>query len=135
MPPNRAQGGTQSIEDCGALEMVTAQLKDKSELPARLALLDKLRVPRFSMAQEVSAVRQDQPDQAGRYREVLSQSHKYFEGEDQSHRMCTRCRRSVNLADRETVQGREEFTRWLLSYDVRAAAGKAVSEMTNQPMS
>ena len=57
MPPFRAQGGNQSIEDAGALEMVLANLADKLELPDRLAILDQLRVPRFASAQLISTVR------------------------------------------------------------------------------
>lgn len=85
MPPFRAQGASQSIEDAGALEMVLSNLKDRSELPRRLALLGDLRVPRFACAQMLSTVRQDELNMDQRYIEVMDQCRKWFEGKDQSH--------------------------------------------------
>ncbi|OQU97504.1 FAD binding domain-containing protein [Cladophialophora immunda] len=94
MPPFRGQGGSQSIEDAGALEMIATYITDKADLPKRLEILDRVRV------QE-------------RYIEVLNQCRKWFEGEDQSH-----------------LKSRAAFQQWLLSYDVREAAQRAVSTAT-----
>ena len=97
MPPFRAQGGSQSIEDTGALEIVLSDLRDKSELPARLAILDKLRVPRFSCAQLISAVRQDETNMEERYIEVMEHCRRWFEGEDQSH-----CKSYIKIVGRNS---------------------------------
>ncbi|KIW90973.1 uncharacterized protein Z519_08756 [Cladophialophora bantiana CBS 173.52] len=131
MPPFRAQGGSQSIEDAGALEMIATNLVDRSELPKRLEMLDRLRVPRYSCAQMISSVRQDELNMEERYIEVLNQCRKWFEGEDQSHR------KAVSLISKEiigprtdTVRHRAAFQQWLHSYDVGDAAGRAVSKET-----
>ena len=58
--PVRAQGGTQSIEDAGALEICFQALKNKQVIPVRLALLEQLRLPRSACVQYLSAGRQDQ---------------------------------------------------------------------------
>ena len=66
--------------------MITTGIKDRSELPKRLEVLDKLRAPRYSSVQLISAVRQDEPNMDERYVEVMNQCRKWFQGEDQSHR-------------------------------------------------
>lgn len=79
MPPFRAQGGSQSIEDAAALEMCLANLQDQAEVPRRLELLQRLRVPRYATIQLASAVRQDEPNLEERFGEVLERSQKWFQ--------------------------------------------------------
>ncbi len=67
------------------MEIVLTGLRDKSELSGRLAILDRLRVPRYSCAQLISAVRHDEGDMEVRYVEVMEKCRRWFEGEDQSH--------------------------------------------------
>ncbi|OAP62772.1 hypothetical protein AYL99_01999 [Fonsecaea erecta] len=86
MPPFRGQGGSQSIEDAGVLEMIAANITDKADLPKRFEILERLRVPRYSCIQTVSTVRQDEVNMEERYLEVFDQCRKWFGGEDQSHR-------------------------------------------------
>lgn len=63
MPPYRAQGATQGIEDAGVLEICLTGLKDKAELGPRLQLFQKLRVPRYTTIQMASTVRHGEPAQ------------------------------------------------------------------------
>ncbi|EXJ63426.1 uncharacterized protein A1O5_11475 [Cladophialophora psammophila CBS 110553] len=77
-PPFRAQGGSQSIEDAGALERIATNIVDKSDLPRRLEMLDRLRVSRYPCAQMISSVRQDDLNLDERYIEVPSQCRKWF---------------------------------------------------------
>lgn len=85
MPPFRGQGGSQGIEDAGALEIVLSELRDKEEVSSRLRLWEQLRVPRFSAVQLVATVRQDEPNMDERYAEMMEQCRKFFEGKDQTH--------------------------------------------------
>lgn len=82
----RAQGGTQSIEDAGVLEICLIGLKEKDELSRRLQLFQRLRVPRYATIQMASTVRQDDPNPEYNYQRVLEQSRKWHDGLDQPHR-------------------------------------------------
>ena len=87
MAPYRGQGGSQSIEDAGALEMCLTGIYDRAEVPRRLELLQKLRVPRYATVQLASSVRQDEPNVEARFAEILKISQKWFEGSGISARM------------------------------------------------
>ncbi|KIY04085.1 uncharacterized protein Z520_00777 [Fonsecaea multimorphosa CBS 102226] len=130
MPPFRGQGGSQSIEDAGALEMIATNLTDKSDLPKRLEILAQLRVPRYSCVQMISTVRQDEENFEERFVEVLDQCRKWFEEEDQSHRKLDFPTEEMSGALKDTVTSRAAFTQWLHSYDAREVARKAVSTAT-----
>lgn len=66
MPPYLAQGGSQSIEDAGALEMCLSDLSPIDDLRSLLEVLEKLRIARVAAVQLVSNIRQDEPDIAER---------------------------------------------------------------------
>jgi 2-polyprenyl-6-methoxyphenol hydroxylase-like FAD-dependent oxidoreductase len=54
MWPIRGQGAAQAVEDAGVLGVLMNGLKDKSEVPRRLAMYDELRIGRTSVAQLLS---------------------------------------------------------------------------------
>ncbi|KAH8896263.1 FAD/NAD(P)-binding domain-containing protein [Thozetella sp. PMI_491] len=85
MPPYRAQGGTMSIEDAGVLGVCLSNLHDASEIPKRLDLLQKLRVPRYATTQMLSTIRLGESDKTEKHKEVLEICRKWFDGQDQSH--------------------------------------------------
>lgn len=85
MGPYRAQGGTQSIEDAGVLEICLSGLEDKDQLAERLELLQRLRVPRYATIQMASTVRQDEQNMEQSYQKVLEHSRKWHVGLDQTH--------------------------------------------------
>lgn len=85
MRPFRAQGGTQSIEDAGVLEVCLAGLKNVEELGQRLQYFQKLRLPRYATAQVASTVMQGDPNAQTRWEEVLQKGRLWHEGLEQSH--------------------------------------------------
>ncbi|CAN8097663.1 unnamed protein product [Discula destructiva] len=109
MGPYRAQGGTQSIEDAGVLEVCLTGLKAKEELARRLRLLQSLRVPRYATIQMASTVKQDDPDFESNYKRVLDFSRKWHHGLDQSHLQND----AANMA-------------WMVNYDAQLEAKKAL---------
>jgi salicylate hydroxylase len=56
MSPQTGQGGSQSIEDCGALSILFSSLSSKSEIPQRLQLFSDLRKERSTMVQSTSSI-------------------------------------------------------------------------------
>ena len=112
MPPYKAQGGSQTIEDAGALEICLSGMRDKSELPQRLELLQTSRVPRYGCAQWASTVRQDEANFEERHQEVFEHCRKWFAEEDQDQ-----------FRSRDVYQG------WFTRYDVRAEAKKALNRL------
>lgn len=85
MRPFRAQGGTQSIEDAGVLEVCLAGLEHVEELDQRLQYFQQLRLPRYATAQVASTVMQGDPNAQTRWEEVLQRSRIWHEGLPQSH--------------------------------------------------
>ena len=85
MPPNTGQGGGQSIEDAGALEVCFSNMSSAAEIPARLRLLDELRMPRVSTVQRLSHCRLDDPEIDEMTKRVIEQCRKYFKPEEQKH--------------------------------------------------
>jgi salicylate hydroxylase len=84
MPPYRAQGGSQTIEDAGALEICLSGMTRESELSERLDILAKLRLPRYGTIQTLSSVRQDEPDYWQKLTDAGNQCRRWFAGKDQS---------------------------------------------------
>jgi len=56
MLPFNAQGGNQSLEDCGALWALLSNLTSKTFLPDRLKMFDQVRRKRANRQQIVSSV-------------------------------------------------------------------------------
>ncbi|KAJ4422369.1 hypothetical protein N0V82_003023 [Gnomoniopsis sp. IMI 355080] len=111
MGPYRAQGGTQSIEDAGVLEICLRGLKAKEELAERLELLQRLRLARYATIQMASTVRQDDPNVEQSYQKVLDYSRKWHLGLDQSH-----------------LQNPAANAAWMVDYDAQLEAKMAVEE-------
>lgn len=85
MRPFRAQGGTQSIEDAGVLEVCLAGLKHVDETDQCLQTFQSLRLPRYATAQMASTVMQGDPNAKTRWEEVLQKSRSWHQGLPQSH--------------------------------------------------
>lgn len=57
MEPTTGQGGSQSLEDAGALAVFLSNIGSKSEIPHRLELLSKIRGERTAKVVALSGVR------------------------------------------------------------------------------
>ena len=84
MPLYRAQGGNQSIEDAGVVEMCFSNLSSLGKMVLRLGILDKLRIARVVAVQLVSTIRQDETDVAQRRTCTLKKCRACFQGQDQA---------------------------------------------------
>lgn len=73
MLPFGGQGATQAIEDAGAISILFQDLASAKDLPARLALFEKVRTKRASRVQVVSKVT------VGKEREVEEELEQYLE--------------------------------------------------------
>lgn len=73
MLPFGGQGANQAIEDAGAISILFRDLHSAEDLPARLALFEKVRTKRASRVQVLSTVR------VGKEKEVEGEVLKYME--------------------------------------------------------
>lgn len=73
MLPFSGQGATQAIEDAGAISILFQDLSSAEDLPARLALFEKVRTKRASRIQVVSKVR------VGKEEEIAEELKRYLE--------------------------------------------------------
>ena len=73
MLPFGGQGATQAIEDADAISILFQDLASATDLPARLALFEKVRTKRASRVQVVSKVT------VGKEREVEEELEQYLE--------------------------------------------------------
>lgn len=131
MGPYRAQGGSQSIEDAGALELCFTGVRDKSEIVQRLEILQKLRVPRYASAQMASTVRQDDPNYVERMNEVLQQCKRWVPEEHHSVRKLCSVSSGLNysLANNGKVANGEAWNNWMFTYNVREEARITVAQV------
>jgi salicylate hydroxylase len=56
MFPTTGQGGSQSLEDAGALGVLLSHLPSKADLPSRLQMYEKLRKDRTAVIQMLSGL-------------------------------------------------------------------------------
>ena len=73
MLPFSGQGATQAIEDAGAISILFKDLSSAKDIPARLALFEKVRTKRAARVQVVSKVT------VGKEREVEEELEQYLE--------------------------------------------------------
>lgn len=73
MLPFSGQGATQAIEDAGAISILFQDLSSAKDIPARLALFEKVRTKRASRVQVVSKVT------VGKEKEIEEELSQYLE--------------------------------------------------------
>ena len=73
MLPFSGQGATQAIEDAGAISILFQDLSSAKDIPARLALFEKVRTKRASRVQVVSKVT------VGKEKEIEEELRQYLE--------------------------------------------------------
>jgi salicylate hydroxylase len=56
MYPTTGQGGSQSLEDAGALGVILRNLLHKDQVPERLKIMDKVRKERIGIVQAMSVI-------------------------------------------------------------------------------
>lgn len=73
MLPFSGQGATQAIEDAGAISILFKDLSSAKDIPARLALFEKVRTKRAARVQVVSKVT------VGKEKEIEEELKQYLE--------------------------------------------------------
>ena len=113
MLPMAGQGGTQAIEDGGALGRLLTDLPSRDDIPERLRLFEKVRKNRASVVQILSTV------WAGQESRVTDRVQKYREGQPPSKILL-----ALDSCSRGICQSRstDSFCDYVASYQPHASS-------------
>ena len=103
MLPHQAQAGAQALEDGAALGVLLSNLRSLEEIPKRLGLFEKLRMPRASAMQYLSNAGYDVLDD-----EMRRKAQMYIDG--------------------KVPETPEEFRLWNFGHDITRESWRALSE-------